>query len=132
MNGTKIIKINKIEEARGTLCPIHLSDIPFDVKRLFYVYNVADQEVRGKHAHHETKQVLICLKGVCYVKCKNSRSEVEYILDDPAKGLLIDKMIWDEQVYKTKDTILLVLSSTEYNKNDYIVDWKNYCKLLED
>ncbi len=130
MKGVELVKIKQIEESRGTLCPIHLEDLPFEVKRMFYVYNVDDQEVRGKHAHFKTKQILICLKGECIVTCKDGFKVEHHSLNHPGIGLFIDNMLWDEQVYKSKDTILLVLSSTLYEKSDYIVDWEEYLDLI--
>tara|TARA_R110002110_G_scaffold1868_12_gene8430 strand:- start:459 stop:881 length:423 start_codon:yes stop_codon:yes gene_type:complete len=112
----------------GYLVPLEsLSDqIPFDIKRVFYVYGVKDQKIRGKHAHLKTEQVLICLSGECRVICKDGKTSKELTLNSPTEAVYIPNLIWDEQIYKTRDTILLVLSSTTYDRSDYIEDWEQF------
>tara|TARA_R100001015_G_C4593094_1_gene148463 strand:+ start:387 stop:806 length:420 start_codon:yes stop_codon:yes gene_type:complete len=124
---------NAILNESGILCPIESGkDIPFDIKRVFYVYGVANNKIRGKHAHIQTKQLLICLSGKVKVICKDENKEVSYLLESPQQALYIPEMIWDEQVYTTEDTVLLVLSNTEYNQSDYIHDFNQYKKLKGD
>ena len=125
------LDFNLFCDSRGSLCPVELHTLPIKIKRLFYVYGVPDRKIRGEHAHYETNQILICVSGSCQVICKDGKSEEKYILDSPSKGLLIPRMIWDEQIYETKDTVLLVLSDTEYNKDGYIEDWDKYLKIRE-
>jgi UDP-2-acetamido-3-amino-2,3-dideoxy-glucuronate N-acetyltransferase len=111
----------------GSLVPINLKkDMPIEVNRLFYVYSVSNTKKRGEHAHHKNKQILICLNGKCGVVCKDGKNTKSYILESPSVGLYIPEMIWDEQVYFTTDTVLLVLCSMEYDKNDYIESWDEY------
>jgi hypothetical protein len=123
-------ELRKIIEPDGNLIPIELTtDIPFDVKRIFYVYGVEDQNDRGKHAHHTTEQVLICIKGTVEVRCKDSVDIRRWILNSPGKALYVPNLIWDEQIYFDRDSILLVLSNTSYDKNDYIDDWHEFVKI---
>tara|TARA_B100000214_G_scaffold367041_1_gene336722 strand:+ start:704 stop:1129 length:426 start_codon:yes stop_codon:yes gene_type:complete len=129
ISDVSFLDFNLFYDSRGSLCPIEFHMLPIDVKRLFYVYGVPDRKIRGEHAHYKTNQILICISGSCQVICKDGESEKNYMLDSPDKGLLIPKMIWDEQIYETKDTVLLVLSDTEYNKDDYIEDWEKYLEI---
>jgi len=112
----------------GILVPIEIEkQIPFEVQRVFYVYGVNSNKARGLHAHHVTEQVLICLSGSIECVCKDSSgAEKRIVLDYPTKGLYIPEMIWDEQVYHSCNSILLVLSSTKYNPKDYIHDFKQF------
>ena len=130
MKGVENIRIKKFDAERGILCPIEFDKLPIDVKRVFYVYGVNNKEIRGNHSHYKTNQILICLSGKCLVTCKNGYEEESYVLDKPDQGLLIRNMIWDEQIYSTKDTVLLVLSDTNYDKDDYIESWEEYCNLV--
>jgi|TARA_R110001583_G_scaffold104873_1_gene252274 dTDP-4-dehydrorhamnose 3,5-epimerase-like enzyme len=112
----------------GSLVPVELeSKIPFDVKRIFYVYDVGTLEKRGCHAHLETNQVLVCLKGSIKCICKDQfGGEVSVVLASPTTGIHIPEMIWDEQIYLSEDSILLSFCSTNYDKQDYIEDWEDF------
>ena len=125
----RIIENEIFLDDRGALCPVEFSKLPIDINRIFYVYGVNDRKVRGKHSHFKTNQILICLAGSCKVICKDGDSEIEYTLSEPSKCLFIPRMIWDEQIYETDNTVLLVLSDTEYDKSDYIEDWDQYLKI---
>ena len=109
----------------GMLVPVE--DTPFEIARVFYVSSVESKKPRGKHAHRKTRQILICLNGSIECLCEDSQgNSASFTLDDPARGLYIPEMIWDEQVYNSKDSILLSLCSTKYDKNDYITNWKDF------
>lgn len=131
ISNVKIIDFKSFYDARGSLCPVEFSNLPIDVKRIFYVYGVPDRKIRGEHSHYNTSQILICIAGSCTIICKDGKEEKTYLLDSPTKGLLIPSMIWDEQIYNTDNTVLLVLSDTNYNKSDYIEDWNEYLSLVE-
>jgi len=131
MKGVEKIEIQKFDAERGILCPIEFDSLPISVERIFYVYGVNNKEIRGNHSHYKTNQILICLSGKCLVTCRNGKEVEEYVLDSPDNGLLIRSMIWDEQIYASKDTVLLVLSDTKYDKSDYIESWEEYCKAIK-
>jgi dTDP-4-dehydrorhamnose 3,5-epimerase-like enzyme len=117
-------------EPDGNLVPIESNyDVPFPIKRVFYVYGVKDQNDRGKHAHYKTKQVLICVHGKVEVLVDDGKKQQKYLLESPQQALYIPEMIWDEQVYLTEDTVLLVFSNTKYNPEDYIDDFNEFKKL---
>lgn len=132
LNDVKTFRFRKFVEDDGNLVPIEGgSDIPFDVKRIFYVYGVHDQDDRGKHAHYKTKQILICLQGEVEVTVDDGYMRKIIILNKKNQAVLIPEMIWDEQRYMTEDTILLVLCNTHYNENDYINDFEEFKKLKQ-
>ena len=133
LNDVKLFNLRSFIEHDGNLVPIESRhDIPFDVKRIFYVYGVKDQDDRGKHSHHKTKQVLICLNGEVKVVCDDGKNRKSYILSKPTQALYIPEMIWDEQTYKSKDSVLLVLANTHYDINDYIEDYEEFLMMKED
>jgi len=126
LSDVKLFSLKTFIEPDGNLVPIENSDIPFNIKRMFYVFGVKDQNDRGRHSHHTTKQVLICLQGSVKVNCDDGRNRKQWILDDPTQALYIPEMIWDEQIYTSEDSILLVLANTKYNIKDYIEDYENF------
>jgi len=126
LSDVKLFSLKTFIEPDGNLVPIENSDIPFNIKRMFYVFGVKDQNDRGRHSHHTTKQVLICLQGSVKVNCDDGRNRKQWILDDPTQALYIPEMIWDEQIYNSEDSILLVLANTKYNIKDYIEDYENF------
>ena len=119
-----------IVDQNGNLTPIEAKkDVPFDINRIFYVYGVRDEEKRGKHAHYATKQLLICLNGKIDVICKDGDKEVRYLLESPQQAVMIPEMIWDEQIYRTEDSVLLSICNTVYDKRDYISDFELFKKI---
>jgi dTDP-4-dehydrorhamnose 3,5-epimerase-like enzyme len=117
-------------EDDGNLVPIESNrDLPFPIKRVFYVYGVRDKDVRGEHAHHKTKQLLICISGKIEVLCDDGKNKRKYLLESPQQGLLIPEMIWDEQKYITDDAVMLVVSNTNYDTNDYIHDYDKFVEI---
>tara|TARA_R100000908_G_C3697221_1_gene109156 strand:+ start:194 stop:610 length:417 start_codon:yes stop_codon:yes gene_type:complete len=123
------INLRSFNEDKGSLIPIESGiDCLIDIERLFYVYKVPKGGVRGKHAHIETVQVLICLKGVCEVTCDDGKDRRTFTLDDPSKALYLPKGIWGEQKYITEDTLLMVMCNTKYSYDDYIFDYDKFLK----
>ena len=130
LDDVKKFTLKTFTEPDGKLIPIELDkDMPFEVKRMFYVYDVHNQNDRGKHSHHKTKQILIAVNGGVTVICDDGKKRRNYVLNEPNKALLIPEMIWDEQVYHSESSVLLVLSNTNYDVNDYIEDYDEFKRL---
>lgn len=124
VDDVKVINFTGFSED-GLLVPIE--DVPFEIKRIFYVSRVQSQNPRGKHAHYNTCQILFCLTGSILCICRDQQGySQDFLLDDPTKGLYIPEMIWDEQIYQSKDSILLSICNTKYDKEDYITNWKDF------
>ena len=114
----------KINYGAGNLLAIEQDeDVPFDIKRVFLVYDVPQLETRGKHAHKQQEQVLISIKGRCDITVKDGEETKNYVLDAPDKGLFIPAGIWDEVTYCSNDSMLLTFADDVYDPNDYIDDW---------
>ena len=103
------------------------NQVPFNIQRVYYIYDVKNDAVRGKHAHKKTKQILFCLKGRVKIILDNGVEHETITLDSPYTGIYLDKMMWHEMLSFTKDTVLLVLASEKYNENDYI---RNYAAFV--
>ena len=130
LDNVKFFNLKTIVEPDGNLVPVESNiDIPFSIKRVFYVYGVRDQNNRGEHAHHKTEQILVCLSGKLEVLCDDGVNKKKYLLESPQQALYIPAMIWDDQNYLTDDTVMLVLCNNHYNINDYIDNYDDFLKI---
>ena len=132
LDNVKLLELETFVDLEGSLVPIESgSSIPFEIKRVFYIFEVHDQKDRGEHSHYKTEQVLICLSGKVRVLCDDGKDRKEWILDKPNQALYIPNLIWDEQTYIVPGSVLLVLANTGYDKSDYIIDYNEFKKLKE-
>lgn len=116
---------------RGQLIALEgMRNIPFEIKRVYYMYNTAKYAVRGKHAHRNLKQMLICVNGTCTILLDDGKDKKEVILNSPTKGLYIESNIWREMYNFTDDAVLLVLASEHYDENDYIRSYDEFKKYI--
>ena len=115
-----LIKLNTFSDKRGNLTVIE-KQLPFDIKRVFYIYGV-DDSVRGKHRHHKTIQAAICLSGSCIITNDDGREQNDYLLDSPEKCLLLRPEDFHMMHHFTSDAMLLVLASEHFDPNDYIYE----------
>lgn len=111
----------------GFLVPLELGEnIPFEIKRIFYTYDVPYDSSRGSHAYHNTEQVLICISGTLKIKCFDGVNENIYELKSPNEAIYIAPKVWRTTFEHSSDAVLLVLSSLEYNEQDYIRDYDEF------
>src|ERR1700754_1008866 len=113
-----LIDLKTFTDERGNLTVIEKS-IPFDVKRIFYIYGV-DKSTRGGHRHHITIQAAICLQGTCTIYNNNNVKEDEFVLDSPSKCLILNPEDWHKMYDFSSDAILMVLASAYFDPKDYI------------
>ena len=115
----------------GFLIPLENDfNLPFEVKRIFYTYDVTFEGNRGDHAYYNTEQVLICVSGSLKVKCCDKNNEAVYELNKPDEALYIAPHVWRTSFEYSSDAVLLVLSSLEYNEVDYIRDYDKYMEVV--
>jgi quercetin dioxygenase-like cupin family protein len=119
---------NIIKDKRGSLMPIEFSKLSFIPVRVFSVFDVPKGEIRGNHSHYNTIQLIICIKGEVIVGLDhgNRKEEIKIL---PGQSVLVDKLVWDWQKFLTGDDHILVLCSTNFDKNDYIEDRENFYKI---
>lgn len=116
-------------DARGKLIALEaLADVvPFEVKRVYFIYDTTPGTVRGKHAHRQLRQMLICVSGACTIECEMpDGTKSEHRLDWPNKGLLIEGMVWHNMKEFSKDAVLLVLASEHYDETDYVRSYDEF------
>ena len=117
---------------RGQLVALEeFNDIPFSIKRVYYMYDTKKNVVRGGHAHLKLQQILVCIHGSCKIHLDNGAETKEVLLEKPYEGLYIANDIWREMYDFSEDAVLLVLASEVYDENDYIRDY-NLFKLHVD
>jgi len=117
----RLVEITTFSDQRGNLSVLEDFQIPFPVKRIFYIYNV-DKSVRGGHRHKLTFQALICLHGKCSVYNNNGTYQDIFVLDSPMKCLFLDPPDWHLIYDFEQGTILMVIASRNFDENDYIFD----------
>lgn len=132
MSLIKWIEFPCLGDERGNLVALEeMKNIPFDIKRIYYIFDTKQGVVRGLHAHKALKQVAIALKGSCLFVLDDGINKEEIILDSPTKGILIDSCLWREMHDFSEDCVLMVLASEHYDESDYIRDYKEFLCVME-
>ena len=121
------LKINSVVDSRGALSVLQSdSNLPFTIARVYWLYDVPENQVRGGHAHKSSEQVIICLNGEVSVTLESTTHEqVQVNLNDPSIGLYIPPMWWGHMEFKN-GAILMGLASDEFSEEDYIRDKRNF------
>lgn len=125
----KKIKFKEFADERGNLVSIEqFKNVPFEIKRVYFIYNVDREERRGFHAHKDLQQVLLCISGSCKVLLDNGVEKSEVLLNEKNEGILVENYIWREMFDFSSDAVLMVLASEYYCKEDYIRDYNEFIK----
>lgn len=120
------LDIPSINDPRGNLAVLENSKLPFESKRVYYLYDVPSGSNRGGHAHINLKQLVIPLSGSFELVLKDGVSEKVILLNKPSRGVIIHEMIWREIRNFSAGAVCLVLASEEYLEEDYIRDWEEF------
>lgn len=128
----KMLEFSQKGDERGHLVIVEgMEDIPFDIKRIFYIYGSDNDVIRGQHANRESEFVLINVAGTSKVKVKDGKgNETIYSLNRPHTGIYLPKMVWKDMYDFSEDSVLLVLASTHYNGEEYIRDYNEFVKIV--
>lgn len=122
-----VIELTKIHNRAGNITPIHgLVEIPFDIQRVYYLYDVPGGEMRGGHAHYELNQLIIAASGSFDVVIDDGHIKKTITLNRPNFGLYITPGIWRDLVNFSSGAVLLVLASNKYDEKDYIRDYQEF------
>ncbi len=133
-NKTEMLEFTERGDDRGHLviCEGGI-DIPFDIKRIFYIYGSDSEVVRGQHANRNSEFVLINVAGTSKVRVKDGKgNETVYSLNRPHTGIYLPKMVWKDMYDFSDDSVLLCLASTHYDANEYIRDYDEFVRIIND
>ncbi len=124
----KILEFEDLGDQRGNLVVIEGdgADIPFDIRRVFYIYGSDSEVVRGQHANRETEFLLVNVSGTSKVKVDNGKESRVIELNRPRMGLYLPPMVWKDMYDFSPDSVLLVLASRHYEASEYIRDYQEY------
>lgn len=127
----KKINFQKHGDDRGMLVSLEVTnEVPFDIKRVYYIYDTLTDVRRGFHSHKNLKQILICVHGSCKIHLDNGSETAEVVLNKPHEGLFIEHNVWREMYDFSEDAVLLVLASELYDESDYIRDYQEFKKFV--
>jgi dTDP-4-dehydrorhamnose 3,5-epimerase-like enzyme len=131
LNLLKFVNLTPLGDDRGSLVALEANNtVPFDIKRVYYIFGTQAGVSRGFHAHRNLKQVAVCVTGKCRMIIDNGKERVETWLDSPTKGLLINDLVWREMHDFSDDCVLLVLASEHYDESDYIRDYEFFLNII--
>ena len=133
VKGVRLQSLKFVNDLRGDLSVTDVEkEIPFPVKRIFWIYNVPSEHVRGSHVHRELEEFLVCVKGSVSIVVDDGQSREELTLNDPSTGLYLPPRVWRSLYRYSSDAVLLVLASHEYDPGDYIRSYEEFLAELAD
>lgn len=131
MSLIQLIDLRSLGDERGSLIAIEANKhIPFEVKRVYYIFGTQPGVSRGFHAHKNLQQLAVCVSGKCRMLLDDGINKESVWLDSPTKGLLIGNNVWREMHEFSDDCVLLVLASEHYDESDYIRDYSEFCSAV--
>ncbi|MEI3225787.1 MAG: FdtA/QdtA family cupin domain-containing protein [Lachnospiraceae bacterium] len=118
-------------DERGQLVALEeFNDIPFEIKRVYYMYDTKEGVRRGYHAHKSLQQILICIHGSCKILLDNGKEKKKVYLEKPYEGLYVPNNMWREMYDFSPDAVLMCLASEVYNEDDYIRDYQQFLDFI--
>lgn len=126
-----IIDLPKIADPRGNLTVAEqIDNVPFEIKRVYWVYDVPAGESRGGHAHKRLKQLIVAVSGSFHVTLDNGHERATILLNHPWQGLLVDVNTWRTLDDFSSGAVCMVLASEHYDEDDYIYDYQEFLKYV--
>jgi dTDP-4-dehydrorhamnose 3,5-epimerase-like enzyme len=127
----ELINFKSLGDGRGELFSIEGNqNIPFEIKRVYYMFGMQSDVPRGFHAHKELQQVAICIKGSCKLVMDDGTKKQQVLIGKPNTGIVIDKLIWHEMHDFSEDCILMVIASDSYVESDYLRSYDDFLNFV--
>jgi len=127
----KKIKLKMLGDERGSMVVLESNtSVPFEIKRVYYIFDTKNNVSRGFHAHKELRQLAVCVSGSCRLLLDDGKSKKNIILNNPSEGLLIGNLIWREMHDFSSDCVLMVLANEYYDELDYIRDYEKFKEII--
>lgn len=131
MSQVQWVEFPPLGDERGSLVVLEGNiTVPFDIKRVYYIFGTCTGVSRGFHAHRALRQVAVCVTGKCRMVFDDGKERSSFWLEDPTQGVLISGMIWHEMYDFSPDCVLLVLADSLYDEKDYIRDYDLFSSLV--
>lgn len=128
----RVVKLRKIGDVRGNLTVIEgAKDIPFEIKRIYYIYDVPAGEYRGAHAHRKLEQLMVAVSGSLDVSVDDGMERKTFSLNRPYEGFYIPKMTWRDMGNFSSGSVCLVLASEFYEESDYLRDYDEFLRIAK-
>lgn len=125
----KTVQLQDYSDDRGSLIALEdQKNVPFQIRRIYYIFNTKDAVSRGFHAHKNLTQMVIAIRGSCRFVLDDGSKRSEIVMNNPAQGVLVESLMWREMHEFSDDCILMVLASSHYDESDYI---RNYEQFIE-
>lgn len=122
----KLINLETMQDSRGSLISLESTqNIPFTIKRVYYLYDLTNDKPRGFHAHRKLEQVIVCMSGSCRLVLDDGIERQEITLDDPSKAVFIPQMVWRE-MHNFNNCLLMIIASEHYDPADYIHSYNDF------
>ncbi|MEQ5821816.1 FdtA/QdtA family cupin domain-containing protein [Halomonas sp. SCS19] len=119
-------------DERGSLVVLEASrSVPFQIKRVYYLFSTKEDVARGFHAHKELYQVAVCVAGKCRMLLDNGSEKQSVWLDSPHKGIMLEKLVWHEMYDFSEDCVLMVLADSYYDEEDYIRNYDSFLRVVK-
>lgn len=132
MSLVKLIDLPLLGDERGSLVAIEsLSNVPFEIQRVYYIFGTEKGISRGFHAHKNLQQLAICVAGKCRMLLDDGKTKESVWLTSPNQALIIGEKVWHEMHDFSDDCVLLVLASQHYDENDYIRDYSEFLRYVK-
>jgi dTDP-4-dehydrorhamnose 3,5-epimerase-like enzyme len=130
-NLINLVDLPHLLDDRGSMVAIEGNkNVPFEINRVYYIYNTKAGVARGFHAHKALKQLAVCVSGSCRMSLDDGERRADIVLDSPTQGLIIESMVWREMHDFSDNCVLLVLASDVYDEDDYIRDYDEFVKAV--
>ena len=128
----KWVDFPPLGDDRGSLIALEANKtIPFDIKRVYYLFDTKQDVTRGLHAHLALRQVILCVTGTCKILLDDGVVKESVVLDSPTKGLLVENLVWREMSHFSSDCVLLVIASELYDESDYIRNYDEFKRVAK-
>ncbi|NNH79051.1 WxcM-like domain-containing protein [Acinetobacter sp. ANC 5380] len=132
MSLVKLVDLPNLGDNRSGFVVIESTQsIPFEIKRLYYIFNTSGDKPRGFHAHIDLKQIAVCVKGSCRFILDDGFHKEEFILSSPTQGLMIESLTWHEMHDFSEDCVLFVLANRHYDEDDYIRNYDDFLRFVK-
>lgn len=132
LNQCRLITAPKISDERGALSFIEGDHhIPFAIKRIYYLYDMAESSIRGDHAHKKFQRFLLPIYGSFHILLDDGKEKINFLLDKPQEGIFVPAMIWSRLYDFSLGAVCLVLTDQLYHEGDYIRDYKKFLSLID-